>query len=370
MIKYLDGSYKHQIRELWESTFTEDGPDFVDHYFNVFKDMSEVMGILEDETLVAMLHLNPYQIMWDGRLYNTTYVVGVATDVKYRRKGYMRQILRHMLVDRFKRGDVLQLLMPIDSRYYEQFGYGFVQDVILYHFTYKNLLREPRQVVAKVLEPEDGVDLMGLYNQYKKQFNLSHNRGLRSFELLMSEVKSEKGHVVMVPDGYVIYYDHESVFVREAAYISQEGLANILDHIGQYAKDKRILWQAPIHDPIKHMIPHLEGHERTQKPFMMMRVINVQVFLSHMSHLLEGMVIKVIDDDILENNRTFLIEGGTVGVTDRPPHVTLDSLTLVQWLFGYDELEKLAYTRPRVKIHQELMMDVGPSVTNYFNEFV
>lgn len=371
MIRRLDETYKTHIRSLWERTFTEDGPAFVDHYFDVYTSMDQVIGDVEDDELRCMLHLNPYQVMWQGSLYDTSYVVGVATDEAHRRKGYMRKMLQWVLKERYDAGEVFSLLMPINSKYYDQFGFGFVQDVMLYKFKYESLGRDNRSVPYKLIKKGEGIELLNLYNQYKRQFTLQNNRGMHAFEVLLSEVSSEKGQVALVPDGYVIYYpEGETVFVREAVYTTMDGLNNIIDYLGEATGGKVLEWQMPFDSPLEMIVPHMEGTVRVKKPFMMVRIIQVKTFLGDMAMLIGDMVIKVTDNILLENNQTYNISGGQVTTIEKEPDLTIDVESLAQWLFGYESLEALAFVRSSVVLNNNNIYYPEQPIVNYFNEFV
>ena len=361
----------HQaIRNLWEATFTEDGPSFVDHYFNTYKNIEDIIVAYDKDALVGMVHLNPYQIMWRHKLYFSNYVVGVATHQEYRRQGIMRQMLQYVLKEAYEHGEVLQLLMPIDSRYYEQFGYGFVQDMIAYSFKYDSLNRKPAMFPVQELNIDDGAALMGIYHIYKQQLDLNHNRGLRAFNLLLEEMASEGAKAYTVPDGYCLVYDMgEEIFVREAVYNSPDGLMNLIDTVGNIAKGKMIKWQTHTEDPIEHIIPHMVGHKRELIPFMMIRIINVRSFLEDMSMYLDGLILRVTDPVIMENNGIFKVNDGCVERVNDDPHITTDITSLSQWLFGYTSLEKLSYVKTTVSIHKEHLAEILPSV-NCFNEYV
>ncbi len=369
MIRRLNESDKDKAIELWQEIFIEDGPSLVAYYFDTHIKIDQVVGYLEGDVLVAMAHLNPYQLMWQGCLYNTYYVVGVATKQSHRRQGLMRKMMTWVLRDRYEAGDVFSVLMPIDSRLYDQFGYGFIQDVALYKFKYENLNRKKRTVPNEVIDVETSIQLLPIYNTYKKTLTLSQNRGMRDFEHLLKEVHSENGHVVVVPDGYVIYYDFGDIFVRECIYTSDEGLMNILDYIGSIAGEKPIQWQMPKNNALKHLIPHIKEHERLEKPFMMARILHVETLLEAMADFLGTCIIKVIDDQILENNHTYKVEG-QVSITQEAPDITLDIESLAQWLFGYDSLESLASIRPKVMIHQNHIVYPEYPIQNYFTALI
>jgi len=369
MIRRLKAFEKDKAKDLWQEIFIEDGPSFVAYYFDTHIHMNQVVGYMEGDDLVAMAHLNPYQLMWQGCLYNIDYVVGVATKESHRRQGLMGKMMTWVLRTQYDAGDVFSVLMPIDSRLYDQYGYGFIQDVVVYKFHYQNLNRKKKAVPSEEITVETSIQLLPIYNSYKKSLTLSQNRGMRDFEHLLKEVQSEAGHVIVVPDGYVIYYDFEDIFVRECIYTSDEGLLNILDYMGTVAGEKSIQWQMPKNNPLKHLIPHMKDHERLEKPFMMARILHVEKLLEAMADLLGPCIIKVIDDQILENNQTFKVEG-QVSITQEAPDIIMDIESLAQWLFGYDSLESLAGIRPKVRIHQQHIAYPEYPIQNYFTALI
>ena len=78
-----------RTRKLWEEIFTEDTPEFLDYYYSVKTKGNEIYVIEEDDKIVSMLHLNPYQMRIGEKRYQTHYIVAVATDERYRKRGYM-----------------------------------------------------------------------------------------------------------------------------------------------------------------------------------------------------------------------------------------------------------------------------------------
>lgn len=370
MIKYLDPSYKDEIRQLYENSFPEDSQAFVNHYFNVYLDVENVIGQTIDGELVSMVHQNPYQMKWQDKLYEMPYIVAVATHSAHKRKGYMREMLKWMLNDQYKSGITLSLLMPIDSTYYDQFGYGFVQDMLSYKFKADGLELKVQSPPYKILGPDDSIELLNDYNRYKTQFNLSENRGMRALSNMIKEVQAEDGCVVVLPDAYVAYYNNDEVFVRECAYSSYEGLVNCLKYIVDIAGDKFVEWMAPVDSPLKHLIPHRKGNSRTLKPFMMVRVINVQQILEDMALMLGDSIIKVTDQQIFENNGTYAIRGSDVSRTDEKPDITIDVESLAQWLFAYESLENLAEIRESVTLHREVIYYPELPIKNFFNQYV
>lgn len=51
-----------KTRNIWERIFTEDTPEFLDYYYSVKTAENQIYVIEDENTICAMLQLNPYQI--------------------------------------------------------------------------------------------------------------------------------------------------------------------------------------------------------------------------------------------------------------------------------------------------------------------
>lgn len=122
-----DFAEKQKTRPLYERVF-DDPPEFVDYYYRE-KCADNTMVLLEDDgRIVSMLHLNPYRVFVCGKVCDSYYVVAVATDQAYRRRGYMARLLRAsfdlMRAERIP----FCFLLPVDRAIYEWIGFRVISD--------------------------------------------------------------------------------------------------------------------------------------------------------------------------------------------------------------------------------------------------
>lgn len=128
------------LRELWEETF-DDSEGFVDYYFeNVCKN-NKILSAYIGDTLVGMIHLNPYDMLVDNREVKSYYVVGVAVLFPYRNKGYMKAMMKKTLEDMAKDGVDIAFLMPELEAYYHNLGFKKIYNTKIMNFS--------------IIEPED-----------------------------------------------------------------------------------------------------------------------------------------------------------------------------------------------------------------------
>lgn len=115
-----------RTRRLWEEIFTEDTPEFLDYYYSVKTAENEIYVIEDQDEIVSMLHLNPYEVRIGNKVYQTHYIVGVATIPRCRRRGLMAKLLHHVLQEMQNRGEPFTFLMPASEAIYKPFGFRFV----------------------------------------------------------------------------------------------------------------------------------------------------------------------------------------------------------------------------------------------------
>ena len=117
-IRRLEKEEHQVVRPLYEEVFSEDSTSFVDYYFTE-KTKDNVIYVLEEEGAVrSMLHLNPYQIMVNGIEKTAHYIVAVATQESWRKRGYMKALIRKALKDMYQDGENFTFLMPAAEAIY------------------------------------------------------------------------------------------------------------------------------------------------------------------------------------------------------------------------------------------------------------
>ncbi|WP_334196567.1 GNAT family N-acetyltransferase, partial [Muricomes intestini] len=88
-LRKLDGSEHSLTRELWEKVFKEDSKEFLDYYYFIKVRDNQIYVIEEDGEIRSMLQLNPYTLQVDKKQFSCNYIIAVATEEGYRKRGYM-----------------------------------------------------------------------------------------------------------------------------------------------------------------------------------------------------------------------------------------------------------------------------------------
>ena len=284
-IRYLNEAEKKDSRFLYEQCFPEDSKLFVDYYYKEKCRDNQIAAAVDAGNIISMIHANPFWVSFCGNRTRVHYLVAVATDVAYRRQGWMRRLLAQVLTDGYSRGEPFSFLMPADPAYYEPFGYR--------HWNSQTVWELPKRQTTEGAVPLERRD-MGLLAAFSNRvlasrFDLYVLRDSAYYERLKKEQKSEAGDVMVV---------WESEIPGDRPRITGSFCYGFEDGI-------------EVREPIFET-----GIKARKKPLMMGRVIHLERFIRglHFSEPYDA-VVRVRDDMIAENNGCFRIHIDTGGGT-------------------------------------------------------
>lgn len=327
---------KDKVKQLWQEIF-EDPPAYADFYFEQIYPNNQVL-LVEDSDLVAMLHLNPYEVLINDQIYPINYIVGVATDSQYRRQGIMRKMLDKVLLDMAHDKQLFTFLMPAKEAYYTPFQFSFGYDRYLYNAkTAKN--KNSNAFFEESLNENNIDELVSFCQSYwLKHFNAAPIRSKEYFFKLQKEVQAEKGQVQLLYEkselvGFYSYsMSDEKVYLREL--ITSQDYNSILNYLESNWKKAEIMLD---------WFNYRDDAKR--KPMIMFRILNLAPLLSTIkSNIDQSIVIKVIDPLLKHNDNTFLWksnpQGSQVTKTLEQPELTISISDLTKILFNYNNMNK------------------------------
>ena len=251
-----------RTRRLWEEIFTEDTPEFLDYYYSVKANDNEIYVIEDNGEIVSMLHLNPYEMRVQDKIYHTNYIVAVATDERYRKRGLMRQLLNHAMQIMADRGEPFTFLMPADEAIYKPFGFEFIYEQKREKVSGKKCEDNTLEIMEASLEHCQVI--ADFANELLKTYDVVTWRDADYYKMILAEQVSENGGILVAKqDGKI-----QGVFcyAKEADFEIREPLFY----------DKAVL---------QHAIYHLTGNEtdcilctgygsEESKPIIMAKVLN------------------------------------------------------------------------------------------------
>ena len=251
-----------RTRKLWEEIFTEDTPGFLDYYYSVKTSDNEIYVIEDDGEIVSMLHLNPYQMRVEDKIYHTHYIVAVATDERYRHQGLMRQLLNHVMQLMADRGEPFTFLMPANDAIYKPFGFEFIYE----QKREKVIGKQSNDDSLKITQAckDDCQAIADFANEILCEYDVVTWRDATYYQTLLSEVSSE--------DGGILIAEKDSRIVG----------------VFPYAKGQALQMHEPLmkeKSVLQHAIYHLTDNEtdcilctgygtEESKPIIMAKVLN------------------------------------------------------------------------------------------------
>ncbi|WP_270941377.1 GNAT family N-acetyltransferase [Romboutsia lituseburensis] len=372
------------IKNIWNYCFN-DGESFVEYYFKDKYKRHNTIVVEDEGEVVSSLQLNQYKINLNNKIYNTSYVVGVSTLPQVRGRGYMKNIMKFMLKELYRKNQLVSILMPIDYRLYRKYGYEHCYDQIEYNINIEDL--SSYKINGKLYKANryNINELVDISKDFLKDVNGNVERDDKFYQSLLEEIKSENGHIYIHEndgsEGYIIYFlDGETMFVREIYYKNMDSLKSMLKFIYNHnTQCKKVKISAPINDKIKFVLDNPRTCDIKIKPFMMGRIINLKAYLESLTIKsdIEGSLNILVKDNYIENNNgVFKIQIKNnrlfVEKVNEKHTVSFNINTLTQLAFSYIDMDE-AILLNDLKISKRdisLLNYIFKKRNNYINEYV
>lgn len=342
-LRKLKQQEHHKTRALWELVFPEDTKAFLDYYYYFKTRDNEIFVIEKDGAVRSMLQLNPYTIQIEKAQHVCHYVVAVATEEEYRRRGYMGELLRHAMREMYDRKEPFTFLMPAAEGIYTPYDFRFVYAQS----------RAEDFAACDALEPGICSDAALSDAEETAQFVQKHFTGkwqvyavrdAQYYQTQIFEQQSENGGIrLMRPDGKLaglfFYSDEDGLEIREPLYLEgyeslfRRAVSELMRLRGSSAK-----------------IYAWEGGEK-KEPLIMVRILYLAGLLACMKvRAGEEMdcSFAVLDPILKQNSRIYRIQGGKSTDWSVQVRETEDSEgvlaigALTSLLFGYQTVEETA----------------------------
>ncbi|MPM14386.1 hypothetical protein SDC9_60748 [bioreactor metagenome] len=383
-IRFARECDQNNIKNIWNYCFN-DGESFVEYYFKDKYKRHNTIVVEDEGEVVSSLQLNQYKINLNNKIYNTSYVVGVSTLPQVRGRGYMKNIMKFMLKELYRKNQLVSILMPIDYRLYRKYGYEHCYDQIEYNINIEDL--SSYKINGKLYKANryNINELVDISKDFLKDVNGNVERDDKFYQSLLEEIKSENGHIYIHEndgsEGYIIYFlDGETMFVREIYYKNMDSLKSMLKFIYNHnTQCKKVKISAPINDKIKFVLDNPRTCDIKIKPFMMGRIINLKAYLESLTIKsdIEGSLNILVKDNYIENNNgVFKIQIKNnrlfVEKVNEKHTVSFNINTLTQLAFSYIDMDE-AILLNDLKISKRdisLLNYIFKKRNNYINEYV
>ena len=319
----------------------------------VESDQLDDWGAFDDNgTLMAHIIDHRFSFYLDGKPVSAGGIGGVSTLPEYRNAGAIREMFKRILKDDYRNGKVISALYPFKHEFYRKAGYEVVTFMNEYSFAPSVLCDYHFDgEVCKWNNGDPADDFLRVYQTFAPAYNMALMRGE---ECMQYHLKADKPYIDRKfayafkqkgkPVSYLIFTDirHDPAAilqVEECAWTGRDGFYAILGFLARFEADYgeiklplpkgidllRLIRSPQAYDIKKHCCQHF-----------MVRVINVKKLLEQIAKPADcDLKIRVIDDIIEENNRTYRLKAD--GVTEskaKKADLELDVRALGQMAIG------------------------------------
>ena len=295
----------------------------------------------EDETLMARIINNHFRFYLDGQAVKAGGIGAVSTLPEYRDSGAIRAIFRELLPAAYRNGEVISTLYPFKHAFYRKQGYEVVTLANEYSIPPAALSGYRFNGEIRKWSTGDPVtDFLAVYREFAPKFNLTAER---DEEMMLEHLKVDKPYMdrkfsyVMKQDGkpiaYVIFTDvrHDPraiLRVEECAWTCPDGFNAILGFLARFEADYgEITVSLPKGIDLLRVIQSPMAYSITAKvrQNFMVRVINAKELLALIRKPAGcEFSVKVTDEIIEENNRTFCVTDDQVTETELPAQADIE----------------------------------------------
>ena len=322
----------------------------------------------ENGTLMGRIINHKFDFYLDGKTVRTGGIGAVATLPEYRDKGVVKAIFRELLPAAYKDGEVLSALYPFKHEFYRKAGYEVVTFLNEYKFAPEVLCRYRFDGEVCKYNPGDSVaDFLAIYNAYASKFNLAL---ARTEDQMNYHMKVDKPYIDRKfsylfkqngkPIAYVTFTDirHDPAAilqVEDFAYTCRDGFYAILGFLARFEADYgEIRMMLPKGIDLLRIIqsPKAYDIEKAPQQNFMVRVVNAKKLLEQIQKPADcDFTVKVSDDIIAENNKTYRVKAGKVAESKaKQADLEVDVRALGQMAVGAVNFDE-AMLRRDVTVH-------------------
>ena len=364
-LRKLDVKEHEQTRALWELVFKDDSRAFLDYYYFIKIKDNEIHVIEEDDGIRTMLHLNPYEICINENVFPSHYIVAVATQEEYRKRGYMGILLQQAMTEMYQNKEPFTFLMPAAEAIYTPYDFRFIYDQVQTEFESAVSCANEKMLPVELREARlsDTTAMTAFFAEhFAAEYQLCAVHDEKYYQTMILEQQSQDGGVKLLTAAgkivgmYAYSMEMSQPTIREPLYLAgyEDDFLNAVNLM------KAELQKMGSEKPLK-ILACLKKLSSTAKPMIMARILHLPTMLAALT-IKDGMEIDcsfaVLDAFLPQNSKVWKLESY---IDD--PHVrvkeaedsegVLTIAALTSLLFGYKSVAEIA-AEPDVVITDKL----------------
>ena len=266
------------MKSLWHHAFG-DTTKYIRYYFDKKAPRSRVYADYNDVELVSMMFFTPYEVYYKGKIITAEYIVGVATEEKYRYQGKMTKLMKDALEMENDRQIDLVFLCPENPKVYERLGFvpTYWRETLYYKAQEEKA--NPKTFQARAWKELVGGERKSVCNFIEAMFAREE---FEAYICHTQEYMDSVNEELEALDGEILVIKNKGQIVAVANVILEENLHQITELICQpdYASEvletilhRRMAKELIVED--SYFLDALEGENvrrlKQKKPYIMAR---------------------------------------------------------------------------------------------------
>ena len=222
---------KALIYRWWKGIFAEDDGGHSDYYFeHYYQSKQSYVLVDEKDELISSCQVHTKSLMFNQKPLQVSLIVGVFTLPKYRKQGYMKELL-DKVIDILAYRDTLTLIQAYVPHLYEPYGF---KQIYVRNIFWLDVLSLPTVSPLGITYNVSALELRDLYRQFTQHFTGYCVRNEQDFNLLLGELTAMSGKLVAYQEdgkllAYAFVYPHgDHLEIDEMVYLNSKALVAIL----------------------------------------------------------------------------------------------------------------------------------------------
>lgn len=355
------------------------------------KKFYKIYGIYEGQELAAKVELISFDIHLGDKRLKMGGIAGVATYPEFRRKGYIKELLEHVLVEMRKGDYSVSMLHPFFVSFYRKFGWEILSNQLKMSMKKTDLFRnEPVGGKIKRFDQHSHPDdLEQVYNQFAGKY---YGMVVRDRDIWQSFVYGHDNDWITAvyyneenqPTGYILYkVNHSKMVVKEFASLDREARSGLWNFICQHdSMIDELEMTTPEDEPVFFTLkdPRVKSE---LSPYGMVRIVDVASFFNQYpfqwEHVDAKVVLHIADSTAPWNDQTIVFKDQEIimvneeevdSYRDQGVELTINALSTV--LFGYKgpwelyEINQISGSETDIQAFDKLLPHEQPFLYNFF----
>lgn len=316
-----------ETMQLWKEVFDGDTEQFIEYYYNNIANCNTIVAARKNKDIVGMLHLNGYQIHLGRAIVPSHYFVGLAVKDEYANDMLPEKMIREAFHILNELREPFAFANVTNSEVYENSGFvlAYNQKNAIFSFEKNNIIDvEVIEESAKEEEKDysnvyckELVDLDAKNEDLKnlgkfaegilaEKYTTFACREYEYYLPIIKQFRAENGQMILICEhqfiiGCFMYSEYDMIEIVDAIWQPKDA-DKCINAIKEYFEGRNKVIKFAASDCVKseYLIKEIE------KPSIMMRIINLEMFVRYIKAPKDiTMILKIKDEFIAENNGTF-----------------------------------------------------------------